>query len=128
MPPINTLSSIAVDVTFILVAIGFWPLLRTRFSDFSYHMMRGVFIFAMIQISRSFYWDVLPWIAGENWPAIRDALGGRLISTLFILPLFFCAYDFLKARWLLIPSYDRDEWRWWNSWQHPSRLCIRWRK
>lgn len=129
MPPINFLSSVAVAIAFAFVARGFWPLMRPRFTDFSFHMMRGVFLFAVVVIARSVYWDVMQVIAMENWPTIRDALGGQKFSTAFNLPLLFCAYDFLYARWLLIPESERSHWRWWNAWMHPSRLCIiRWRK
>lgn len=128
MPPINFASAIAVSLAFLLVARAFWPLIAATITPFAYRMMRGALVVSAALILRANYWDVLPYIVGDEWAHLRDALGGQNISSVFNAMMLWAAYDFLNARLFLIPEEDRDRWHWWNAWHHPSSACLARRK
>jgi hypothetical protein len=126
---INFVSAVGVVFAFWFVGLAFWKLLPALFTPFASHMMRGVMIVSCVLIARLGYWDIMPVALQGNWDTLRDTLGGKNFSAVFNVPLYVAAYQFLKARWYLIPDDERHMWTWYNSYRHPERHCaIKWRK
>ena len=120
----NVVTSIMVFVVMAIVARGYWPLITFKGNDWASYMIRGIIIVAVASLGRSFYWDVVQHMTGEDWQKIMLILGGRDINVVFHVPLLVAGYYFLRARWTLIPEEDRAGWYWWNAWAYPSDKCL----
>lgn len=121
----NVVTSAIVILMMLTVAKGYWHLIAVERGSWGYYLVRAVMFGSFAAILRTGYWDLLPFLLGERWEAVRIMLGGPSISTVFNAPLILSAYYILCSRLVLIPEEDRHRWRWWNAWLHPTGLRLR---
>ena len=124
MPPINVTTAMVAALGFFVVLRGYLPLMKTHLDPFGYYIMRGAIGVATVMALRLGWWDLARYVGHDYWEIARVALGGQRISAVFNVMMLWPIYDFLKARWYLIPRADRHHWRWWNAGFHPSKKCI----
>lgn len=79
----------------------------------------SMYFLAFAIFGRRMVWDIL-------FPIANGGVTGNLhINIIFNLSACFATYLGLKSRLNLIPAEERDKWKWWNCWIHPSLCQIR---
>lgn len=99
-----------------------WRYSLTREADDAERFFAGAKVLYALAIgSHLVFWAGMwaLWVSPEGPPAISPA---ALISVNILTGglVLLGAYCSLQARWLLIPEGERENWRWWNGWMHPS--------
>ncbi|MGR3821625.1 MAG: hypothetical protein ACU0A5_03515 [Salipiger marinus] len=93
--------------------IGLWaarayiPNLLASMTPPAAHLAWGFFFVAFGAIGRSVYWSFGRVVTGDEWPFVRDLLGGLNINMGFELCLIVGLLLILRARLLAIPEDDR---------------------
>lgn len=123
MTEINEITAILALAMMGFVLVGFIPLFNYGLAKWAKVVVHGFFIFISVVMARSIYWDIVQNISGDYWQTIRTTLGGQKFSAVFNIGIIYACYVILKGRLLLIPEESRHNWRWWNAWLHPRRLC-----
>ena len=74
---------------------------------------RSMALLAASIFGRRLTWDLLH-------PIVSGDVDQRPLNVVFNLIAIVAVYAGLRARLLLIPEEDREGWRWWTAWAHPS--------
>lgn len=111
-------SSILALVGMPLLAFGYRASIRSEDIATRYFTWSMYFL-AFAIFGRRMVWDIL-------FPIANGGVTGNLhINIIFNLSACFATYLGLKSRLNLIPEEERDRWKWWNCWIHPSLCQIR---
>lgn len=114
---INEITAVMALVLMIMVFIAYLPLVFDAMPRWARWLLFGLLIGASGFILRLLYWDILRMVLmGEQWFAIRDALGGQAFSAVFNSIASVSCIIILHARVLLIERTHRAGWHWWNVW------------
>ena len=118
-----TFSYLSAYLAFIMsLPIGYAYLRISRSaSDIVRHMSISIFCVVSAFAWRSIFWDAVPVWVDDNWPVLRDSIGGREVNNLWNLVFAYGCYRALRALQLMVPEEDRPKWPFWIAWLYPPR-------
>lgn len=136
---LNTVTAVIAVVVFLLAARAWLPYLSRAATERraprvigqaaahdTIAAIRGLAIFTVVMTSvtalRMVYWDVLPEMLDEHWPAFRDAMGGVTVNAFFNTAKGAASLAALWGNFRMIPEDERHQWNWFSAAFYPRRF------
>lgn len=79
---------------------------------------RSMAFLAMSIFLRRMAWDLIH-------PIVNGEVDQRPLNILVNIMTIVAVYAGLKARLMLIPDDERQDWHWWSAWAHPAMWRLR---
>ena len=125
----HTTTGVSVLFLMTLVTRGFLTFVWMDNGPVLTPLLRGSFWVTTGIFMRTLYWSVLQPVGDmyfpETWYALRAAMGGDdPVNAVFNIVIGYGVFQYLIARYRMIPDGERQYWHWWTAPFYPARKCI----